>query len=120
MKKSKKKPISDDEINLKTREGRFILVFVLVFIVAFLIAISKNTRSFYDWYPGRGFDEWRFGTKQDFFDEWNKKHAIVTNDTIVTYHRIDLKDLPFFLYRTSEDDTSSSVVVIKKEWQTTP
>ena len=100
MKKEKKKKtesISEDKINLKTWRGRLWFCIVLLFIISLFVSISKNTNSFYDWYPGKGFDELRFGTKQNFIDSLyeksDKNEATVKNDTII------MKNLPFFFDR---------------------
>ena len=69
--------------------------------------ISKNTNSYYDWYPGKGYNNIIFG---------NKQHFSKTADTAVkvTYDTINLKKLPFFLYEIDEKFDTSAVIV-KKE-----
>ena len=59
-KQIKKKSILDEtEINLKTRQGRVPFCIILIIIIIYILLISKNTSSFYNWYPGKGFDDLR-------------------------------------------------------------
>ena len=65
MKREKKKKKSilekgvDEEIDLKTTQGRVWLIAIIIIIIVMLIDHCTNTTSYYDWYPGRGLDKLR-------------------------------------------------------------
>jgi hypothetical protein len=91
MKKKNKKTTSEyDEVNFKTREGRFIIFASSILIVWIFVSRVSDTNSYYDSYPGKGFYDLMLGIKQE---SPNTKQIVTeTSDTMV------LKELPFSFY----------------------
>ncbi len=61
MKKVKKKKsiLEQTEIDLSTRSEWLFLFIIVIIILIIIISISKDTISYYDWYPGKGMDDMR-------------------------------------------------------------